>query len=129
MLRIAAFAAVAGVSSHVLRDYDELGLFRPAWVDPQTGYRMYSPAQLPRLRRILALRDLGAGLEEIKAAIVDGADLRDVLERRRRALKEAHDELDRRLASVGISLAAVDAGGARAGGGRPRGCARARAPP
>ena len=30
MFRIAAFADLGGVSSKVLRDYDRLGIFRPA---------------------------------------------------------------------------------------------------
>jgi DNA-binding transcriptional MerR regulator len=106
MFRIAAFADLGGVSPKVLRDYDRLGIFRPAWTDRYTGYRLYTPAQLPDLRRILALRDLGVGLSEIRAHIVDGADLRSVLERRQAALETARREVDRRLASLGISLAA-----------------------
>ena len=105
MFRIAAFADLGGVSSKVLRDYDRLGIFRPAWTDRYTGYRLYTPAQLPDLRRILALRDLGVGLAEIRAHVVDGADLRAVLERRQAALETARREVDRRLASLGISLA------------------------
>jgi DNA-binding transcriptional MerR regulator len=105
MFRIAAFADLGGVSSKVLRDYDRLGIFRPAWTDRYTGYRLYTPAQLPDLRRILALRDLGVGLAEIRAHMVDGADLRAVLERRQAALESARREVDRRLASLGISLA------------------------
>ncbi|HUG47661.1 MAG TPA: MerR family transcriptional regulator [Candidatus Limnocylindria bacterium] len=110
MFQIAAFARLGGVSPKVLRDYDELGLFRPAWVDRLTGYRLYSAAQLPQLRRILALRDLGTGLPEIRALVVDGADLRAVLEQRRAALVDARRELDRRLAGLGISLAAAQEG-------------------
>ena len=106
MFRIAAFADLGGVSPKVLRDYDRLGIFRPAWTDRFTGYRLYTPAQLPDLRRIIALRDLGVGLTEIRAHVVDGADLRTVLERRREALEAARREVDRRLASLGISLAA-----------------------
>ena len=105
MFRIAAFADLGGVSSKVLRDYDRMGIFRPAWTDRYTGYRLYTPAQLPDLRRILALRDLGVGLSEIRAHVVDGADLRAVLERRQAALETARREVDRRLASLGISLA------------------------
>jgi len=105
MFRIAAFADLGGVSSKVLRDYDRLGIFRPAWTDRYTGYRLYTPAQLPDLRRILALRDLGVGLAEIRAHMVDGADLWAVLERRQAALETARREVDRRLASLGISLA------------------------
>ena len=52
-------------SAKQLRAWDAAGLFRPVWVDPSTGYRCYSPAQLPELRRILALRDLGVPLAEI----------------------------------------------------------------
>ncbi len=38
-------------------------------VDPETGYRYYSVRQLPRLHRILALRDLGFPLERIAEAL------------------------------------------------------------
>lgn len=106
MFRIAAFAELGGVSPKVLRDYDRLGIFRPAWTDRYTGYRLYTPAQLPDLRRILALRDLGVGLGEIRSHVVDGADLRALLERRQAALETARRDVDRRLASLGISLAA-----------------------
>jgi DNA-binding transcriptional MerR regulator len=48
-----------------LRHYDDLGLLKPAWVDPLTGFRHYTPDQLLLLRRILVLRDLGVPLAEI----------------------------------------------------------------
>jgi len=104
VFRIATFAQLGGVSSKVLRDYDRLGIFRPAWIDRGTGYRLYTPAQLPELRRILALRDLGVPLAEIKSHVVEGMDLREILDRRRRELEMAQHEVDRRLASLGITL-------------------------
>ena len=106
MFRIASFAELAGVSPKVLRDYDRRGLFRPAWVDPESSYRLYSPAQLPELRRILGLRDLGVGLTEIYRLVTARADLRGTLEHRRATLEAERRELDRRLASLGITLAA-----------------------
>jgi DNA-binding transcriptional MerR regulator len=105
VFRIAAFARLGGLSPKVLRDYDATGVFRPAWVDRATGYRTYTPAQLPELRRIVALRDLGVGLDDIRALVDERADLRTVLERRQAALEAARAELDRRLASLGISIA------------------------
>ena len=39
MFRIGAFAGLSGVSAKTLRAWDEARLFRPAWVDPATGYR------------------------------------------------------------------------------------------
>ncbi len=69
MFPIGQFARLAGISAKQLRAYDALGLFRPVWVDPSSAYRYYSPAQLPELRRILALRQLGMPLDEIGALV------------------------------------------------------------
>jgi DNA-binding transcriptional MerR regulator len=49
----------------LLRYYDELGLLSPSFTDSQTGYRYYSAEQLPRLNRILVLKELGLSLEQI----------------------------------------------------------------
>jgi DNA-binding transcriptional MerR regulator len=113
MLRIGTFARLGGTSAKTLRDYDEMGLFRPAWVDPSTGYRAYSPAQLPELRRILALRGMGVGLAEIGRLVSGGGDLAPVLERRRAELERERREIDRRLAALDIS---VSGAGGPAGG-------------
>jgi DNA-binding transcriptional MerR regulator/effector-binding domain-containing protein len=104
MLRIGTFARLGGTSAKALRDYDTLGLFRPAWVDPATGYRAYSPAQLPELRRILALRGMGVGLAEIGRLVSGGADLAAVLDRRRAELELERREIERRLAALDIHL-------------------------
>jgi DNA-binding transcriptional MerR regulator len=104
MLRIGAFARIGGLSAKALRDYDQLGLFRPAWVDPVTGYRGYSPAQLPQLRRVVALRSMGIGLAEIGQLVSGGADLGEVLDRRRAALERERLEIDRRLAALEIQV-------------------------
>lgn len=104
MFRIGAFARIGGVSAKQLRAYDALGLFRPAWVDPMSAYRFYSPAQLPELRRIVALRQLGISLEEI-GALAAGGNLRDALARRREELERDRRLVDERLRALDISLA------------------------
>jgi DNA-binding transcriptional MerR regulator len=104
VFKIAQFARLAGVSPKVLRAYDALRLFRPVWVDPDSGYRFYSPAQLPELRRILALRDLGMPLAEIGRLQSDGSDLARALERRRAELERERREVERRLAALEISV-------------------------
>ena len=108
MFRIATFAGLSGVSPKMLRDYDRLGIFRPVWVDPMTGYRTYSPAQLPDIRRIVALRDLGVGLAEIVRIVSGGADLAGVLDERRASLEAERREVDRRLAALAISVSMAD---------------------
>lgn len=104
MFRIGAFARIGGVSAKQLRAYDMLGLFRPAWVDPGSAYRFYSPAQLPELRRIVALRQLGMPLDEI-GRLVAGGDLRRALDRRRAELERDRRLADERLRALDISLA------------------------
>jgi DNA-binding transcriptional MerR regulator/effector-binding domain-containing protein len=108
MFRIGEFAGLAGVSARTLRAWDAIGLFRPAWIDRGTGYRGYSPAQLPELRRIVALRDVGVPLVEIGRLVEGGADLRTVLDHRRAELERERREVDRRLAALDITVAAVD---------------------
>jgi DNA-binding transcriptional MerR regulator/effector-binding domain-containing protein len=108
MLTIGAFARLAGIGAKQLRAYDAIGLFRPAWVDRFTGYRRYSPAQLPELRRILALRQLGMGLTEI-GQLAAGGDLRSALDRRRSELERERRLVEERLAALEISVA--DEGG------------------
>jgi DNA-binding transcriptional MerR regulator len=65
MFRIGEFSKIARVSGRLLRYYDEIGLLTPQSIDPETGYRYYSARQLPRLNRILVLKELGLSLEQI----------------------------------------------------------------
>lgn len=63
------FSRIARISKRMLQHYDRIGLFSPENTDPQTGYRYYSAKQLPRLNRILALKDLGLTLEQVQRMI------------------------------------------------------------
>jgi DNA-binding transcriptional MerR regulator len=65
MLKIGDFSTLSQVSVKTLRYYDERGLLSAAHIDPITGYRYYSAAQISQLHRILALKDLGFSLDQI----------------------------------------------------------------
>ena len=85
MLRIGDFSQLAQITVRTLRLYDEMGLLKPAHTDQFTEYRYYSVEQLPRLNRILALKDLGLSLDQIKRVVVEDvplADLQAMLARR-----------------------------------------------
>lgn len=69
LYRIGEFAELSGVSTKTLRHYERVGLLRPATVDARTRYRCYASAQLRPLSSILALRELGLSLAEIRAFI------------------------------------------------------------
>lgn len=114
MFRIGDFSRLARVSCRLLRYYDELGLLHPASVERDTGYRYYSAAQLPRLNRILVLRELGFSLEEIGRILeqeLSAAELRGMLLVRRsdvaRAVAQASDQLRR----IEARIAQIDAEG------------------
>jgi PPM family protein phosphatase len=67
LLTIGAFARSARLTPKALRLYDELGVLPPAAVDPESGYRLYDPAQLERARLIARLRRIGMPLADIRA--------------------------------------------------------------
>jgi DNA-binding transcriptional MerR regulator len=75
VLRIGEFSSLAQVSIRTLHHYDEVGLLKPMHVEAESGYRQYSVSQLPRLHRILALRDLGFPLDRIGEALEEGVSV------------------------------------------------------
>ena len=78
MFQIGEFSKIARISTRQLRHYDEIGLFKPLHIDPQTGYRYYSAEQLPQLNRILALKDLGLTLDQIARLITENISAEEI---------------------------------------------------
>lgn len=73
LLPIGEFARRAVLSPKALRLYDELGVLRPARVDPVNGYRWYRPDQVERARLVALLRRLDMPLARIGAVLeLDG---------------------------------------------------------
>lgn len=105
MFKIGDFSRLCMVPVSALRYYADLGLLAPAVIDPSSGYRYYSAAQLRTVNRIVALKDLGLSLEEIGAVLGEGLgsdELRGMLR-----LKRA--EAGRRLADEQERLERVEA--------------------
>ncbi|WP_109505706.1 MerR family transcriptional regulator [Nocardioides speluncae] len=114
MLSIGDFARHAQVSVRMLRHYDALGLLVPASVDPATGYRSYAASQLPRINRIVALKNLGFTLDQVGRILseeLSAEELRGML-RLREAELAAQIDADRvRLAAVGHRLRTIESEG------------------
>ncbi len=103
MLSIGTFAQIGQVTHRMLRHWDQAGLLVPAHTDPFNGYRSYDPEQLERLHRIVAMRQLGFGIEDIASLLADGIDaeqLMIMLQRRRVEVEEEHRTAAARLADV-----------------------------
>ncbi len=69
LVPIGRFSQICRLTIPALRHYDDVGLLRPALVDPETGYRYYSLAQAPEAERIRILRSLDMPLDEIRALL------------------------------------------------------------
>ena len=67
---VGAVATMAGVSVRTLHHYDQIGLLRPSG-RTSAGYRLYSEADLQRLRDALAYRELGFSLEHVAELLDD----------------------------------------------------------
>src|SRR3954449_2650885 len=70
-MQIGRFARLTGLTVKALRHYDDLGLLKPAHVDPDTGYRTYEAGQVERAETIRRLRQLEVPLEDI-ARLLEG---------------------------------------------------------
>lgn len=53
LLTCGTFAKICGVEKHVLFHYDEINLFKPAYVNDK-GYRYYSYRQYDKFKVIIA---------------------------------------------------------------------------
>ncbi|WP_228979824.1 MerR family transcriptional regulator [Streptomyces sp. DH12] len=114
MFTIGDFARHGRVSVRMLRHYDAVGLLRPARVDPHSGYRFYGAGQLARLNRVIALRDLGFTLDQVRSILdeeVGPEELRGMLRLRQAELESAVSEAAARLARVGARLRAIESEG------------------
>lgn len=102
LVPIGRFSQICRLTVAALRLYDELGLLRPALVDPDTGYRYYSLAQAQEAARIRRLRSVEMSLDEIHAILAehDALRIRDMLEAHRRVLQQRAEAARQALASL-----------------------------
>ncbi|WP_165793900.1 MerR family transcriptional regulator [Hyphococcus luteus] len=109
LIQIGDFARLGGVTVKALRFYDEQGLLRPAYVDPQTGYRYYSVNQAAQLARITNLRLVDFSIAEITQILAQEApdDLACSLETKKQALHEAAAALERKTRLIDILMQAA----------------------
>ena len=66
LMAIGTFARASGLTSSALRFYADSGLLQPAHVDPSSGYRRYSRAQIANAQALRQLRAIGMPLATVR---------------------------------------------------------------
>ena len=114
MFRIGEFSKIAQVSGSQLRYYDEIGLLKPARIDQWTGYRYYSAQQLSELNRILALKELGLSLDQIRRMLDDDVsvdEMRGMFALKKSQIEQPVQEEMMRLRYIDARLRQIEEGG------------------
>ena len=96
LISIGKMAEISRLTVPALRFYDRLDLLKPAWTDPETGYRYYHVGQNARLDMISYMKELGMSLSEI-ADILNREDI-DLIEA---LLIEKNEQLYRQMHEIG----------------------------
>ena len=100
-MQIKEFAALTGVSVRTLHYYDEIGLLKPAQVNPHTGYRYYSTASLLRMQEILFYRELDFSLKSIGEILAaPNHDTRRALQEQKQLLTLKKERLEKLICAI-----------------------------
>lgn len=96
-LSVSEFAAIMGMSRQTLIYYDRIGLFPPARIDPDTGYRYYDRRQIGRMSFIQTLAGLGVPLAEIREEVAEICPdrMEGLLRRQRASIRKEIERLRR----------------------------------
>jgi DNA-binding transcriptional MerR regulator len=109
--KIGDFSRISRVTVRTLRYYNEIGLLKPVRVDESTGYRYYSIEQLPKLNRIIMLKEIGLSLDDIGSTLNGGTPvdhIKQLLQVKKSEIQERLNLDARRLRRVEIWLDRVD---------------------
>ncbi|KAA0279052.1 MAG: MerR family transcriptional regulator, partial [Chloroflexi bacterium] len=112
MLKIGEFSRLSQVTIKTLHHYDELGLIKPAHIDPVTNYRFYTIEQLPRIHRIMALKEMGLSLEQIGIMLereLSTDEMRGMLHFKQAEIQQEMREVQRQLSIVEFRLRMIEA--------------------
>lgn len=112
MLKIGEFSQLSQVTVKTLHHYDEIDLLKPAHIDPFTNYRYYTLEQLPRVHRIMALKELGLSLEQISLMLnkeMPNEQIRGMLRLKQAEAKQHMREVRQQLSMIEFRLRMIEA--------------------
>ncbi|MHA2959817.1 MerR family transcriptional regulator [Priestia megaterium] len=102
--KVKEVADLIGISVRTLHHYDEIGLLKPDAVS-ESGYRLYSPANLDMLQQILFFKELGFSLKQIHEIITDPTFNRtEALILQKNMLIEKRSRLDQMIVTINKTI-------------------------
>ena len=104
LYKIGMFANMNRVTIKTLRYYDEQKLLVPVYVDEENGYRYYAAGQAAQLHRIIALKNMGFSIDDIRR-ITDGAEEKSFLLQKKQEILKDLAVLTEKLSQVESYLA------------------------
>ncbi|MGW8397631.1 MerR family transcriptional regulator [Streptomyces lydicus] len=109
-LTVGQVSARLDVTVRALHHWDEIGLARPS-LRTAAGYRLYTAGDLERLHRIVVYREIGLGLDKIRAVLDDPtADVPGALRAQRTQVAERIDRLQQLSAGLDRMIDAHERG-------------------
>lgn len=79
MFSIGVFSKINKITTKTLRHYESIGLLKPDYVDKYTKYRYYTTDQLPKIHKIITLKQMGLSLNDIKSIIDKPEEVEKIL--------------------------------------------------
>jgi DNA-binding transcriptional MerR regulator/effector-binding domain-containing protein len=113
--RVGEMAKLFQISSSTLRFYDEIGLFKPKYIDPDSSYRYYTIEQFVVLDTIIFLKKNGFSIKDIQQQLEQRTpeNTKELLERKlvevegeMEKLKKVSEKIKSKIATIqeGLSL-------------------------
>lgn len=100
LYRIGLFAQMNHITVKALRFYEEQSLLLPSKIDSETGYRYYKMSQMEPLHRILALKEAGFTIDDIKRL--------DNSQDERKFLMQKKNDIMTKIAELTLKLSKLD---------------------
>lgn len=106
LFTISEFAKLRNININSLRYYEKIGVLKPIYVDEKTGYRYYSPEQLPILDVIHLCIDFGMPLKELTRYIHNDEFIKnkELFETGKKIAEERISELQTELHKIEYTL-------------------------
>lgn len=110
MYKISEFSKLCHLPVKTLRYYDSEGLLIPDKIDKFTSYRYYSAAQIADCNRIVALKELGFSLSEIKQHLLADSpeDIFTLIDAKQTELERALSHIESQLKQLACIRNAIE---------------------